>query len=581
MRLLPRRAPFPLLRRELTEQAARPRTYLLRVLYALGLFASFFVYWEGEAASHTANPMAMLGQGRQLFEFLVYVQFAGIIIFLPVLMAGALTYEKERNTLGLLFLTDLRPGEIVLEKYAGRLVPMFTFLLLALPLLAACYALGGLTAGYLWSGVLLLVVTCLQVGAVALMLSAFCAATTRAFVGSYVGLGVLYFGLVAGDVSLALLTGTRPASLDILFAFAPLYLFVQASWRTLGQTALRAVWPALSAVLFLAMARVFVRRRAFVREKRWLLDVFQRLDAFWHRANRLTGGIVLIKEKDTLPGKEPIMWREVSKRSLGKASYLVRLLCILAIPTALVAFEMVMARQTRLLTLLMCAIWPLAVLAVAVPSATSFPSERTRRTLDLLLATPLTGREIVQQKARGRWRLIAVLAGAILCVAGVEAYMEWHAQPLHTLAYLVSSVLSVVIYLPMFTWLSLWIGLRVRTPTRAAIGALAVIAVWCFGPLLIGVALSEMGVADMDSRPAAWLWMLSPASVPFLAEASVWKLAMWASSFWVPLLVNYAYYAAIMLGLRWLCLARAEHYLGRTSGAAGPRVRPEPHRANA
>ncbi|MFO8009135.1 MAG: ABC transporter permease subunit [Candidatus Brocadiia bacterium] len=585
MRLLPRRAPFPLLGRELTEQAARPRTYLLRVLYALALFASFFVYWESEAASHGPSPMAMLGQGRRLLQFLVYVQFGGIIIFLPVLMAGALTYEKERNSLGLLFLTDLRPGEIVLEKFAGRLVPMFTFLLLALPLLAACYALGGLTAGYLWSGVLLLVVACLQVGALSLMLSAFCATTTQAFIGSYVGLGVVYFGLAAADLVLAFLTGTGSSHAGILLALAPPYLFVEASWRTLDMTVVRAAWPALTAVVFLVMARVFVRRRAFVRPRSWVLAVFKRLDAFWHRANRLTGGIVLIKDSDRLPGKQPITWQEVNKRSLGKASHLARLLCIFAIPASLVAVAMVAVgggrAGTHFLTLLISVTWPLAVLAVVVPSATAFPYERTRRTLDLLLATPLSGREIVQQKARGRWRLMAVLAVAILCVAGVEAYWEWGEQPYATYGYLASSLLSVAIYLPLFTWLSLWIGLRMRTPTRAAVGALAVIAVWCFGPLLLGAALEEMQIVQMDRPPAAWLWLLSPVTVPFLAEISVWELrTVWEASPWMPILVNYAYYAAIMLALRWLCLSRAERYLGRLPERKAPPEQPEADRTN-
>ena len=42
------------------------------------------------------------------------------------MMASAISQEKERDTLGLLFLTDLTPWELTLQKYIGRLIPMLT-----------------------------------------------------------------------------------------------------------------------------------------------------------------------------------------------------------------------------------------------------------------------------------------------------------------------------------------------------------------------------------------------------------------------------------------------------------------------
>ena len=131
-----RRSPLPLLTKDLTELAARKRSYIFRVVYALALFAAFLLFFQSTLPRSVPNLLYILGSGRQMFEFLIIMQFFGVFIFLPAMMSGVLTYEKERDSLSLLFLTRLRPWEIVLQKYLGRLVPMFTFLLLSLPLLA-------------------------------------------------------------------------------------------------------------------------------------------------------------------------------------------------------------------------------------------------------------------------------------------------------------------------------------------------------------------------------------------------------------------------------------------------------------
>ena len=53
----------------------------------------------------------LLGLGLGLFEFLMALQFLGIYLFGPAMMSRVITSEKERNSLGLLLLTDhLRQG---------------------------------------------------------------------------------------------------------------------------------------------------------------------------------------------------------------------------------------------------------------------------------------------------------------------------------------------------------------------------------------------------------------------------------------------------------------------------------------
>ena len=134
---------LPLLAKELLEQAARKRTYIVRVVYAALLFFAASLFFYETLKVGTASPLAVLGRGKDLFAILVGLQFAGIYSFMPAMTCAVLTHEKERASLQLLFLTRLGPWTILFEKLTSRLIPMFGFLLLSLPLLAFAYTLGG------------------------------------------------------------------------------------------------------------------------------------------------------------------------------------------------------------------------------------------------------------------------------------------------------------------------------------------------------------------------------------------------------------------------------------------------------
>src|SRR5262245_58230026 len=156
------RLDWPLLGKELLEQSARKQMYIVRVIYAVMLFGAFCIYYFRNMSE---GPVLTLGRGLEPFQFLIMAQFTAIILFLPPQMAGAIAHEKERETLGLLFLTDLTPWELILQKYFGRLIPMLTLLFLSLPLLAVTYSLGGVSVFLLFYSVASLFLTCLGVGA--------------------------------------------------------------------------------------------------------------------------------------------------------------------------------------------------------------------------------------------------------------------------------------------------------------------------------------------------------------------------------------------------------------------------------
>ena len=116
---------FPLLAKELLEGSARARTYWIRSVYALAMFAAFGVCHLVQLGQRGSSAgLGMLGRGGELFDALIVAQLAGVWLVMPALCAGAFAREKERGTLVLLLLTPMTPWDLVLQKWLSRQIVM-------------------------------------------------------------------------------------------------------------------------------------------------------------------------------------------------------------------------------------------------------------------------------------------------------------------------------------------------------------------------------------------------------------------------------------------------------------------------
>jgi len=558
------RTRLPLLAKELVEQAARRRTYLIRLGYAVLLFAAFLVFAYG-ASSGPANPADILGRGRGMFQTLVVIQFFGILIFLPATMAGVIAVEKERATLPLLMLTDLTSRQILWQKFLGRVVAMLSFLLLGLPLLAVCYAFGGIGTDYLLAGVYLLVLTCLQIGALSLACSAFCSSSLAALLSSYILTAILYVVVpgIFGDW------------------FAPWLIFSQHAQGGFGSVVFASIFVVVSIAVFLRFAHGYLVRRAFLPPGNALLGIFRWLDRTFENWNAAVGGIHLIREKATLPGERPIAWREVTKKSLGRIVYLFRILVILEVPLVFVAvgsfYRIVEWQESDSLSAILYILWAIAGLALAIMSTNAIASERTYQTLEVLLTTPLSGADILRQKLRGVRRLMFVL---IVPIATCVGFRAWIARSLHlttlgqgTLSYVAVSLFAIAIYLLLVTWFGAWVGLWARTRLRAIITLLVLLVVWAAGPLLLAGLLEEAVHLDVQHLDVQLPLLEYPRCVsPAWAVIAIERAGIDTFLDHAPLKLlaaNLGFYLVVLLLVRWDCLRNADRLLGR----ARPRER--------
>jgi len=587
---------LPLLAKELTEQAARKRTFRIRVAYAGFMFLTAFVFFYETLRQSAASPLAVLGKGREMYAVLVATQFAGIYLFMPAMTCGLVTQEKERASLQLLFLTRLGPWTILFEKLLGRLVPMCCFLLLSLPLLGFAYTLGGVSSSMIWTGLWILVLAAIQMGTLALACSAYFRTTVGAFIASYsIGflmlmgpyfvwmllyLVLLLFGADLESVVQGFGSSASVMSL-MVFPFCGAWLFMTfmpSSVATESLVTHSLILLSLSG-MFLVVARRCLVSRAFLPPRNFLVDFFQAIDrtAFRRNEKGLAPGIVVVPDPPLLPEDNPIAWRETTKRALGRSRNLVRILLIVEI--SLVTFCALLTLDDGVpsriaITLMVLMLWALAVLVVAVQSASLIAGERSHQTLDVLCATPISGREIVLQKFRGILRLMFVLAVPFVTIFLYDAWWKTQIAGQFTSPgerfsgplYLACSALAVMVYLPLVAWLSLWIGLMVRTQSRAIIWSIAVIVAWCVVPFIfiaMPLSISLQGKAGTDHLQMCSM-LTSPAGIIFLNEFDADDFLKQPG---MPMMVNFAVYGAAAVVIRGRCLRNADRWLGRAEAS--------------
>jgi len=566
VRILPQWS-LPLLKKELVEQAVRKRTYAIRGVYAAALSVAFLMFFYSQYSSMSIENLEILGSGQFVFEFIVGLQFAGIFIFLPAMMCGALTLEKEHGSMAPLILTGMTPWQIINQKYLGRLVPMFSMLLLSLPLFAIAYAFGGISAGYLFGSAYLLLLACLEVGAASLMASAIASTTTTAFVLSYV---------------LLLLCGMPIAIWEGSAGSDPFFVILIQTIPTIVFTA-----------AFLGIARGCLLRNAFPRRRKsFLKAIFTQIDLVMNQANKYAWNVLLVRDRDTLPTDKPIEWRELTRKSLSKTRYLFRMLVAIELPilliTAFIFMESPFRRSmSEAVSALLFLLWPLAVLIISVNASGAFASERAGKTLDVLLVTPIPGREIIRQKMKPVWRLTLVLVIPFLTLFLVKAINEYGAgatwptkgfsykDPLAKAAepmlYVMVSTAVVAIFLPMFSYVSLWIGLKARTRFRAILTTLTTIVVWCVLPILLVGVLTDF---DMDRGSAGFLAVFSPLVIIPSIELDEFLVR----EEWVFVILTFLWHAGVFFYFRALCRFNADKYLGRVPYPfTGPRATIKPH----
>jgi ABC-type transport system involved in multi-copper enzyme maturation permease subunit len=626
-----RRLSLPLLAKDLVETANRKRTYVLRVVYALLLYCAALLIYVEETNAFQKTTFELLGSGKQLMTITIALQCAGICLFMPALSVGAITNEKEKNTLTLLFLTRLGPWTILFEKYLARVVNMLSYLLISLPLLGIAYCMGGVTQLELWSGIWMLCVFAAQVGAISIACSAFFHSTAAAFIWTYLlgaGLYLVPIFLIEGvgynqytdgiaaayettlngsamPIHVAVTQTLGPALIslgyspievgefqtfrpitihrdtDLGLLFMPLNIQGSTFWSSspggpaFWHVLVRSIPIGLTILIQMVLARRWLVSRAASTGGSRVMAILKGLDGLFHRLNqnRWTQGRVLVNDSEILPDEKPIAWRETRKRAFGTFRYLVRMLLLIEVPTLTVCLLFLSLSQYRnsywnrseVMIFMSIILWILSLLFLVSKAATVLPSERLRETFDVLLSTPLSTREIVQQKYAGVNRLIWVLSIPLVTVALTHAIWieakgnQWWGHD-GVGWYLLGSLGAVFVLMRMVAWLSMLLGLAVKSQTKAIFATLAILVGWCVMPIVCLFIWDELLGVRLE-------WNSSLTHLAFAQSPAVWIAAVEVGEFrngtGTIVICSLIEYGAIAIALREICLGAAAAMLGR------------------
>lgn len=555
---------FPLLGKELLEQAARRRSWVLRVVAAVGL------YWYGGAVLNDwgdRDMWSLLGQGAQIFYALVASAFAAVFLLLPALLAGVIADERQRGTLALLVLTQMSPWRIVLEKLGSRLLPMVLYVLLILPLGAAAYAYGGFGQHEIWLAALGLLVTMLQVGAVALWMSSLSRTATVALVRSYVVLVLMYAvpALLAVLVEVNARGSSSNSAMYLAMALNPAACYV-ASCADPANLAM--LLPSLLVAIFmLAMTAGEVEKTTTIER-----TVRPRPPAKAGAGNNV--------RQRNLPGDQPLRWLARHSSQLTFRGRPVRnavaALWALGLFTGLLLLVALFSHPDRadwvqigFIFMTLCLI-TLAILGL-LRGVGIAAGDRQRQTLDLLLVTPMPGSELVKQRVRGTAApvdlLLQVVIAALICWVvfdphgSLRGQQTWRgytgsATPSSTFQFLLLLGVTFVYY-PLVTWTSVFLGLKCRTSNQALMLTLVLFIGW-----LLSDALADMIFRELSGEHRPWIGTSLPVGplglLQLLDDASDLPLSPW-----FVLELHLGGYLLLTLLLRYYVLSRADRLLRR------------------
>lgn len=475
----------PIAVREALEISRRARTFQTRVIAAgFGLFGVLIGLWLGSESGGEAQGQAIFVAVSILAQ--TYALLAGVIV-----SGDAIASERRENTLGLLFLTVLRPRDVLAGKLMANSTLAVFGLIAFLPLLAVPILLGGVSIGFVLKMALALVVTLgfsigvgfvlssvLREGWAAIALGA----VIMLALGLFYPLGALWFfwsnaeSIIFPSPTASVIMLLDPKLLPERVYWQSVIFAASAGAACFAITALRLVYiwrdPALTGAEERRRARLATMRFGNRRGRRWL--------------------------REKLLDQSPLAWlanREFVSSPWLTALLLAGLLSQFAVWTMQFTDTLTIEDLNVITSLVLFAMHVVLFFRICVAAAHPVAEDRKSGALELLLSAPLAESEIV----KGRWlglarrflvpvlllliaeaAFVAVSYGQLSRLERIEFFENFSELELTEKQNTVLEEI-VIVLLAMANWiaagwLGMWWGLRMKTPGGAVWATFATVA---------------------------------------------------------------------------------------------------------
>lgn len=175
--------------KELRGRMRGRRAFILLTFYllVLGGFGWMLQLLSEEAASFQFGGalQASATIGRAVFTGLLFFQTLLVLFLAPAYTAGAISLEREKQTLDMLAATPISSVSIVLGKLLSALTFVFLLVLASIPLSALVFTFGGVAPDDLVRGYVVMLVSAIGLGTIGLFASSLVRRTQAATVLTY------------------------------------------------------------------------------------------------------------------------------------------------------------------------------------------------------------------------------------------------------------------------------------------------------------------------------------------------------------------------------------------------------------
>jgi ABC-type transport system involved in multi-copper enzyme maturation permease subunit len=467
----------PVITRELKTASRRRETWLLRVVFTVGIGLAFGF---GMLLPHV-SPRE---RGQAVLICLVVCGYVLSLSAGPYLTADAVASEKRAGTLGLLFLTPLAGWEIVAGKIMTHSLQVGYALLAGFPL----FFLPQLVGGVIWDEVTRILVVLI----LTLLLSLTCglfwstiAVEARTAVLATIAclvmftlvpwLGIFISTLMSAPLSRASALVIASPMTPLVFAFESPYRIGRAlGWRPISGASI--YWTSAGFSLLLSMA--------FLSASGWLLPrVWRRFEARGSAASpsddeagsaraKLQKGLLRFE-------RAPLLW--LAARSLAEPHWWKPLRgAVLLFFVAMLCVSATNSRSEPGFVAAFCAVYALHLatrIQFALTATERWHDDRKSGALEILLVTPVSDVDVIRAhhasvKRAFRPALMGLLGlNVVLELATLGFYDRLHmgngAGAVFTVFFIGGAVLTIADFAAL-RWLTLTESLRSPTQLKAA-----------------------------------------------------------------------------------------------------------------
>jgi ABC-type transport system involved in multi-copper enzyme maturation permease subunit len=420
----------------------------------------------------------------------------------PSFAGGTITGEKERKTYEMLLASPLRPSAIVFGKLVASLAHLAVLILTSLPIVVLCLPLGGVSVYEVLSAYLALIVSVLTFGMISIACSSYFQRTGSSLAVSYLVIlplalsGVLVWQSLSGYGSLRVfLTITLLPAIGTCICVA---LFINTSARLLhppdvgaeGQEVVDLEQESQDAIGLVIQPDQFP-------------------DNLFAPAKRTT----LMED-----GVNPIYDKEIRSEIFSHGTLMLRVVIQVSILLALPVMAFCLFLQSQYAPWYVAYVLLFNMLVGPVFSAGSVTSERERQTLELLLTTVISPREILFGKLLAGLRVSSVLTLFLVWPVLLAAVFLGENHPFWTtfVAYL-GIILGTCI---TTATLALFHSVLFRKTSHSLLASyLVIIVLFCF-PLAINYFASRFYPSAELTAYLSLTGITSPLAVTFALPLS-------------------------------------------------------------